>query len=498
MKKILFAALLFASIAFAGKIQAQEVKGNLTEINGIPVLQVWGNHYERGYAYGNLMAQQLDVVLMDYFIARIFNNNKGDYSNYLMAVQTVLLVDQKYKDEAKGIADGFNATSYAARFNEFMGRDLQALDMLFANSIVELESLFGCSSLMSWGDATLQDPDLQGELVITRHLDWQKVPELYNNHIVIAANPSEEDEQKWVSFGFPGLFGCLSGVNESSLVAFQHMGNQPSGSVMGKQIEPIFLAIRNAIEMKDYNKDGVCNTSDLFDAVGAKTTGGGFIVDAAGAIANGDSAIVIESDMDNGTVSRVLDENSNISGTNLVATNHFRKLVDAESCDRYDRLQEALLLNDKMTISRSWEVLKNAAGLSNNLQTIEIVPADQKILLSLSTADEYSWNIQATEFHFDDFFKTTGIEESKGEVVLNVRAYPNPVVNTLNISLQSDLAEELELNLCDLNGAILANISSKAKADNQDISFDMSKYPNGVYIVQIRAGKTTHALKIVK
>jgi hypothetical protein len=49
-----------------------------------------------------------------------------------------------------------------------------------------------------------------------------------------------------------------------------------------------------------------------------------------------------------------------------------------------------------------------------------------------------------------------------------------------------------------LNGAILANISSTTNEKNQDISFDMSKYPNGVYIVQIIAGKSTHALKIVK
>ncbi len=498
MKKMLLIMMFFGAFLFTEKTEAQEVKGNLTELKGIPVLQVWGTHYERGYAYGKLMAQQIDIVLIDYFIGRIMKNNYSQYATYLGAVQTVLDVDQKYIDEAQGMADGFNSTNFSQRFKDFSGRDLNTIDLIFTNSIVELNSMFGCSSLMSWGDATKDDPELNGELVITRHLDWQKVPELYENHIVIAANPAEEDEQKWVSFGFPGLFGCLSGVNESSLVAFQHMGNKPSGSLLGKKVEPIFFALRNALEMKDYNNDGKCNTSDLFDAVGAHTTGGGFIVDAAGAIAHGDSAIVIESDLDNGTVSRVLGENSNVSGTNLVATNHFRKLSPAIQCDRYDALQAALLQNDKMSISQSWKVLRDAAGLPNNLQTIEVVPAQNKILLAFSSADETSYNIQAAEFLFEDFFKTTGVDDSKGELVFSLKAYPNPVVNSLNISLQSDKNQDMTISLCDLSGKEIATIFDGNAKNIDNLSFDMSNLTKGMYLLQLKTQSRTQAVKIVK
>ncbi len=498
MKKFLLIMMLFGAFLFTGKTKAQEVKGNLTEIKGVPVLQVWGTHYERGYAYGKLMAEQINVVLMDYFIGRLMGSNYTKYSSYLGAVNSVLEVEQKYIDEAQGIADGFNSTDFSQRFKDFAGRDLNTIDLIFTNSIVELESMFGCSSIMSWGDATKDDSELNGELVITRHLDWQKVPELYENHIVIAANPAEEDEQKWVSFGFPGLFGCLSGVNESSLVAFQHMGNKPSGSLLGKKVEPIFFAIRNGLEKKDYNNDGKCNTSDLFDAVGKNTTGGGFIIDAAGAIAHGDSAIVIESDLDNGTVSRVLGENSNVSGTNLVATNHFRKLAPAIQCDRYDALQAALLKNDKMSISQSWEVLKDAAGLPNNLQTIEVVPAQNKILLAFSTADETSYNIQATEFLFEDFFKTTGVDGSNAELVFSLKAYPNPVVNSLNISLQSDKIQDMTISLCDLSGQKIATIFDGTTKNLNDLSFDMSSLAKGMYLLQVKTQSGTQAVKIVK
>lgn len=299
-------------------------------------------------------------------------------------------------------------------------------------------------------------------------------------------------------FWFSGLFGCLSGVNESSLVAFQHMGNKPSGSILGKQVEPIFFAIRNAIEMKDFNKDGQCNTSDIFDAVGANLTGGGFIVDAAGAIAHGDSAIVIETDLDNGTVSRVLGENSNVAGTNLAATNHFRKLASATECERYDALQAALLQNDKMSINRSWEVLKNAAGLPHNLQTIEVIPANNKIFLAFSTADESSYNMQASEFMFEDFFKATGVDDSKGELIFSLKAYPNPVINSLNVSLKTDLDQALEINICDLNGIKVATVYNGNSFNANNLSFDMSAFAKGMYILQVKTPKITQAVKIVK
>ncbi len=498
MKKLIYSILLVFALPFLNMVNAEEVKGNLTEINSIPVLQLWGNHYERGYAYGNLMAEQIDIILVDYFIGYLLKNDMAQYATLSSVVNSILIVEDKYQNEAQGIAKGFNETPYANRFKELAGRDLEAKDMLFANSIVELESLFGCSAIMSWGDATMQDPSLQGELVITRHLDWQKVSWLYNNHIVIATNPDEEDEQRWVSFGFPGLFGCLSGVNESSLVAFQHMGNKPEGSIFGKQVEPIFLAIRNAIEMKDFNQDGQCNTADVFDAVGKNTTGGGFIVDAAGAIANGDSAIVIESSMDYGTVSRVLGENSNVSGTNLVATNHFRKLEPAIDCDRYDRLQEALSIDDQITVAGSWEVLKNAAGIPNNLQTIEVIPAENKILLSLSTEELCSWEIQATEFLFEDFFKTTGVEDNAGKVLYSVKAYPNPVVDRLNITMNAESDRNIEIVLCDLTGASLTNVFSGTISNQNEISIDMTDFAKGAYLLQIKSERSVSAIKIIK
>ena len=43
------------------------VNGTLTEIDGMPVLRVWGTPRERGYAHGFLLAEQI-VPLADGFL----------------------------------------------------------------------------------------------------------------------------------------------------------------------------------------------------------------------------------------------------------------------------------------------------------------------------------------------------------------------------------------------------------------------------------------------
>ncbi len=81
----------------------------------------------------------------------------------------------------------------------------------------------GCSSLISWGDATI-GTDLDGKSVISRQLDWGVNSDLVNNQIICIHLPSEIDEQNWIGIGFAGMFSVLSGFNQDVGV-FQHMMN---------------------------------------------------------------------------------------------------------------------------------------------------------------------------------------------------------------------------------------------------------------------------------
>lgn len=70
----------------------------------------------------------------------------------------------------------------------------------------------------------------------------------------------------------------------------------------------------------------------------------------------------------------------------------------------------------------------------------------------------------------------TGIED---EVISEISAYPNPVVNSLTIALGNNTAESI--NIIDMTGRTVETIA----VSNGTETVDMSNYNNGVYFYQV-------------
>lgn len=494
MKKVVLALALFCIL---GAAQANaEIKGDTLRINGIKVLKVYGNHYERGYAYGHFLAKEIYDVYFHYFIQNAMGNLLPYYSQLKDNVQLNAQIDPKYVDEAQGIVDGINSTDFNSTFYDIWERDFDKYDLLLANTIVEIASNFGCAALMSWGDATLSDPVLKGEMIVTRHLDWSKSPYLYKNQLILAVDPDEADEQRWISFGFPGLIGVLSGVNNSGLAAFQHMG-VINDYVMGSAYEPIFFSLRRAIEQKDVNNDGLSRTDDIVDAIMSKTQGGSFIIDAVNSIENNDSAVVIECTGVNKAV-RSIDEYSQISGTNLLATNHFRKLYPAEECDRYDAVQESLLLNNKMSLNRSWDVMADGAGVQNSMQTIQFVPAAKDIRIGFTDAISLGWEKEPFAFNFDDLFAPTSVIETASSSLNIKKISPNPAVNSIKVDFTLTNSSNVEIQIVSPSGRIEKSINlDYLLSGDYSQSIDISGLASGVYFIKVKTDKISVTNKII-
>ena len=226
-KIIVFAAVTLFSIQFQF---AQNVQGVLLSDTGnISVVKVWGTHSERGFATGYLLGEKIKSIYTGYIMPA--------FGSYLATAKTIiqqsqhLKIDPAYMEEAKAIVNGMS----------FAGIDVtgfDSLDVLVANSFLDLQNLSyfqnlqldnGCSSLMSWGEAT-NGTALDGKSVIARHLDWSTNASIINNQAMVIHIPSEEDEQPWLLIGFAGQISALSGVNSSGLSAFQHMLSDFSGS----------------------------------------------------------------------------------------------------------------------------------------------------------------------------------------------------------------------------------------------------------------------------
>lgn len=121
------------------------------------------------------------------------------------------------KDLAAAVA---RARTYAAGIPENQMRELRATAkaagveedwLLVAASVIEVvEDLRACAAVAAWGVATPAH-----ETIVGRNLDWFDFGKLHEHGLVVVRHP--EGGHAFASFGFPGLPGVLTGMNDTGL-----------------------------------------------------------------------------------------------------------------------------------------------------------------------------------------------------------------------------------------------------------------------------------------
>lgn len=71
-----------------------------------------------------------------------------------------------------------------------------------------------------------------------------------------------------------------------------------------------------------------------------------------------------------------------------------------------------------------------------------------------------------------------------------VSFYPNPASNVLNVSFNSEKAENIVIKITDLNGKIIKHISSLSMSGNNVITFDLNDISSGNYFIQVYKNST--------
>jgi hypothetical protein len=386
-----------------------EVNGLITEIENKRIITVWGTHYERGYAQGYLLADDFIEVFNGYLIGEMLHGQSNTYHMLRKMFEVNFTVDEKYQQEAKGFIKGID-DSDVSLFSKNLQRNIDATDVLICNTIPDLSTaakkhfsqdyLGGCSSLTSWGEATA-NTDLNGSLVITRHLDWSSSSILSSKSIMIIHNPIESDEQPWLSFGFPGMFAALSAINSSGVAVFQNMGNN-NARTLDHAFKPILLTTRTAIEQKDYNNDGKNNIYDIQAALKENGSFFGAIVQAVTFASSETPVAVFEINDELGIKTRLHKDNTMIIGSNLAATNHFRKLLAGSNCFRYKNLINNLSDKPNISMESSWEIMKLSCGVPNCVYAIQFNPESGTIRWATTTNDSLAYNQVPTTFNLDE------------------------------------------------------------------------------------------------
>lgn len=484
MKRILW-FLMIATGLILSPLAAQ-CNGSMSVQDDKAILHVWGTHYERGYAQGFLLADRLMQLFNNYFYPNISQNSPSVYQSMLSYYDLYYQCDPAFLSEAEGFVAGMVASGEDI-YHAGLGRTLGVPDILLVNAIVDIPYAasnvdvgLGCASLSSFAESTLDDPQLQGSLVIMRLLDWTRNPSLIENAILIVHHPAEEGEVKWMSFGYPGLLGALSSINEYGHGAFLNMGNNHSISQIS-DLRQVLFSVRKGIERMDFNQDGTYDGEDMWAAISGDQHLSGTIIHSVWDNGADISAQVIETN-NSGSVRRDYEQNGNLSGHNLAATNHFRSLYEPEPCFRYDNIQNALLTDSDMTIARQWDLICSAAGLPFlNMMAIQYVPVSKVVKWAVSNPTGPAYTAPVYEFDADDLF---AFEVSNDEQVIpgaafQVSAYPNPCPTGkgLTISASNTLSQ---VRIYNIKGQLIMN-NQVSSAKN---TLPLPHLSAGIYLIK--------------
>ena len=488
--KLIFMINLLIILLMVNSLVGRDIKGELYDINGKTVLKIWGTHAERGYAYGYLQSNQMLEVLKNYIITNVFFNNAIAYENARNYFVANFSLEQKYYDETENMINGIE-DSGAGLYSDVLGRNLDHIDILLSNSILDISAVFTnmndfmhCSSLSSWGESTNTDAELNGESIITRLLDWTPAQPLLDNQLIIISLPAEADEQNWVSFSFAGLIGALSGINEEGVSAFMNVGNN-NNHPNTESYHPILLSIRNGIEKMDYNGSGECNSEDVAAAISDKFQLSASIVHSLCSTTQDSFALVVECNNEKGVAIRTNNDNTMIAGDNLAATNHFRKLYSPVYCSRYQNISDSLNTSTNISSNRSWDLLCGAAGTYGNMQALQYIPFNGKILWATSpNSSNPAYTQNPSQFDLQNLFDLQSIDQNNTSNKLMLSCGPNPCFGdvTIKYKLPNNLPES-KINVFNILGQLIKQIEINNDTKSNEIKLDMGEFSTGIYFI---------------
>ncbi|MBN3034194.1 MAG: T9SS type A sorting domain-containing protein [Bacteroidales bacterium] len=500
----LWPLLLTGFLALASPVRTfSQVNGViLSDTGNLTVVKLWGTHEERGYAYGYLLAEEI-VALYDGYIRPMFG------SMLTMAKQVIkegehIRIDSVFWIEAKAVVNGMADAGIDTS-------GVNYLDLLVANSMLDFrglwwkgegrESPMGCSSLMSWGDATTGTP-LGGKSVISRHLDWTASAILIANQVLVIHVPAEAGERPWLMTGFSGQISVLSGLNDAGLSAFQHMMSDFSGTGhLNQAYEPIWFTLRKALESDDFNQDGHVNTLDIRDAIQMNPQGyaDGYIVAAMApstVMTDSLTALVAEVAPDAPLLTfRSNEYPDSIPGDNLYAANfEIKRNNHVHLCPRYIAVMNALEEGLNIGAEVNWAIMRDHSNSgSGNIQFMQHVPEWDMFRISVHNNGKPAYQNTPMEFNTAELFSpATGTKGPEG-LMKDVVLYPNPVWDVLNLSVPG-AGGSYSWEILDVYGSLLANRNGITGTTER---FSLEDMPAGLLVIRINAEGVTACRKLL-
>ncbi|WP_298538843.1 C45 family autoproteolytic acyltransferase/hydolase [uncultured Aquimarina sp.] len=385
---------------------------------GLWEMYLEGKPLERGIAAGSL-GRELIKIQEDAFIGKITELIPSEgYLRFLSKIiawynrKLHLNVPEEFKTEIYGVS------RYASNdYNDFAEPYVR---MLYAHGAHDIGHalqdlmLVGCTSFAAWDDKTTD-----GKLLIGRNFDFYAGDDFSKEKLVTFMNPSEG--YKFMTYGWAGMMGALSGMNEEGLTITINAGKSKIPlvaktpiSILTREILQYASTIEEAIEIAKKREVFVSESIMIGSAKDKR-------------------AALIEVSPNNFGVYNVQNTNQ------LVCSNHFQSdtytedkrnqkaIAESHSLYRYQRMTELLSENDKLNPEKAVAILRNRDGLDDALigygnekalnqmlahHGIVFQPEERKVWVS---TNPYQMG-EFVAYDLDEVFER--IKEQKEEVVI--------------------------------------------------------------------------------
>lgn len=353
---VLLVLALGLNASWAQDQPAAKIKGTLSDIEGIPLLKVWGTPREQGYAQGYLLADKM-VRLLNNMLSNGTIFSPDCFQKQFLDHLDLMKIAPAYEEELRGMLAGVEAELGGPAEIPSLGRPLRYEDLVALNCIDLKSARFGCSSFAAWGPMTKD-----GHTICGRNLEWPLDPALVESQFILVRLPAPgSDALGWVSVFFPACIGCTTAMNEEGVVLAQHdaMGKTPT---MIKGFTSRTLMQRAALETA-HAGSALKNVEEVFRRQHS-FLGENMLV--AWPYKGRDSAVVFEHDADLKDSDGVTVRKPRKADSFLVCTNHYRKRESAQDCPRFSKLTEQLAAiaesdgRRHVTVSGAWKLLESA------------------------------------------------------------------------------------------------------------------------------------------
>jgi predicted choloylglycine hydrolase len=238
LRSILASGFLFILFLFPTKSTADEPfrfpeakhgKGTLKYINDLPVLMVEGTPEEIGQQVGVLAVKPAPRILN---VLHEFLAIRGLEKTWPWLVKVSNLMAAQFPP------DHMKEMEAAAKASGFDREKIIVLHTLY-----DIAKISGCSTLYAEPSRSTT-----GSLLLGHNLDFYAIANVHEYSLVIVYRP--KGKHAFVSVGFPGLFGCMSAMNDAGLCLVTNevtstADGSPKYDLAGV---PLILAFRRIME----------------------------------------------------------------------------------------------------------------------------------------------------------------------------------------------------------------------------------------------------------